>query len=191
MKCLQNSISSMQRDVSFIPAVSCGPSSGSTDLPLPAYLAFILYQHCFRKAFGKNLTWKWAAQLVRTGGSPGAQHGEVNLPFPRAFWAQWHTDWGHQQGCIIIPGIHVLLDEFSCSNEEGVASEAVTAPAGCSLPSRNDHWPWCQFFRKKPCMYYYVFVALMMSHRNISVGCYCKFCLLKSSILSWLPSTTD
>lgn len=75
----------MQGDVSFIPAVSCGLNAGSTDLPLPAYLAFILYQHCLRKAFGKYLTQKSAAQLVQTGGSPGAQHGEVELPFPRAF----------------------------------------------------------------------------------------------------------
>lgn len=109
----------------------------------------------------------------------------------QGFWAQWHTDWGHQQDCIVIPGILVLLDEFSCSNEEGVASEAVTAPAGFKLPSRNDHWPWYQFFRKNPaCTGYYVFIALMMSHSNIRAGCYCKFCFLKGSILSWLLSTT-
>lgn len=55
----------------------------------------------------------------------------------QCFWAQWHTDWGPQQDCIGIPGIHLLLDEFCCSSEEGVASEAVTARAGFKLPSNN------------------------------------------------------
>lgn len=61
----------------------------------------------------KNLTQKSAAQLVQTG---------------------------HQQDCIIVPGFNLLLDEFFCRKEEGDASEAVTAPAGFKLPSRNNHW---------------------------------------------------
>lgn len=159
-----NSITSMQRDVSFIPAVCCGSSSGSTDLLCQltwhfcgtstgiycAYLAFLLYQHCLRKPLAAKMAKMWPKNqqhnwsiLEACGGCP--------FPVPLGTVTHWL---GHQQDCIIIPGIHLLLDEFSCSKEEGAASEAVTAPAGFKLPSRNNHWPLWEFFREKPwCMY--------------------------------------
>lgn len=146
-----------------------------------------------QKAFGKNLTQKSAAQLVQSGDSPGAQPVELELPFPRAF-GHSDTDWGHQQGCIVISGIHLLLEEFSCSNEGGVASEAIQLLQDSVFPLGITTGHDASSSGKKPaCTFsgYYVFIALMMSLRNIRAGCYCKFCLLKGSILSWLPSTTN
>lgn len=92
VQCLHmNSITSMQGDVSFIPAVPCASSSGSTDLPLPAYLASTLYQHCLKKPLAanrakigpKNQQHNWSRL-----GQPSSTAWGGRTALSQGFWAQ-------------------------------------------------------------------------------------------------------
>lgn len=129
-----NCITRMQRDVSFIPAVSCGSNSG-TFASLPGfYIVPALTQKAFGCQYSKNLTQKSAAQLLQTGGSPGAQHVEVKVPLPSAF--------GHSGTLTGGPSRTALVSlEYICSWMSFAAATRKVLPLKVLQPVQDSSFP--------------------------------------------------
>lgn len=201
-----NSITSMHRDVSFIPAGSCGSSSGSTELPLPAHLAFmaltwhLLYSpgipvpalafivltwhsHCATLSF-IVLTWYLCCA------SSGIYCTYLAFLVPalpqKAFDCQygkkiWPKNQQHNWSKLGISRTASLSLDLICSWMSFSAGRRKVMPLKLLQPLQDSSFPLGITTGACTLAGYYVFIDLMMSHSGIGAGWCYECCLLNAA----------